>query len=123
LFLAAALSWPGIVAVAGFEGPLAGTSAEKPPVLARPDSGASGSSVTAEKPAAASIPVVKPEAARKVEAKVPATQPSPSRAAPPLPKPTAPVVHVVEEVAALTQTLAEDVTNTLGHLLKGVLGG
>ncbi len=123
LFLAAALSWPGIVAVAGFEGPLTGTSAEKPPVIARPDTGASGSSVTAEKPAASSIPVIKPEAARKVEAKVPATQPSPSRAAPPLPKPTAPVVHVVEEVTGLTQTLTEDVTNTLGHLLKGVLGG
>ena len=123
LFLAAALSWPGIVAVAGFEGPRTGTSTEKPPVTARPDSGASGPSVTAEKPAAASIPTSKPEAARKVEAKVPATQPSPSRAAPPSPEPEGPVVTVVQEVTGVTETLTEEVTNTLGHLLEGVLGG
>jgi EAL domain-containing protein (putative c-di-GMP-specific phosphodiesterase class I) len=123
LFLAAALAWPGIVAVAGFEGPLTGTSAEKPPVIARSDSGASGSRVTAEKPAAASISSSKPEAARKVEASVPVTQPSPSRAAPPSTKPKGPVVHVVQDVTELTQTLTEDVTNSLGHLLEGVLGG
>lgn len=122
LFLAAALSWPGIVAVAGFEGPRTGPPAETPPVTARQDSGASGSSVTAEKPAAASIPLPKPEAARKVEASVPVTQPSPSWAAPPSVS-KGPVEQVVEDVSALTQTLTEDVTTTLGNLLKGVLGG
>lgn len=123
LFLAAALSWPGIVAVAGFEEPRAGTPAETPPVTARQDSGASGPSETAEKPAAASIPNTnKPEAARKVEATVPA-QPSPSRAAPPPSKPQGPLVQVVEDVTELTQTLTQDVTKTIGHLLKGPLGG
>ena len=118
LFAAAALSWPGIVAVAGFEGPRTGGQAERPPVAARQDSGVSGMSETAEQPAAASIPSSKPTVARKVEETVPTARPSPSRAAPPTPKPKkTPVKNVVGEVGDLTQT----VTGTVRDLLTGLL--
>lgn len=131
LFLAAALSWPGIVAVAGVGGPRQGGPAERPPVSAEPGSGVSRSSATAGEPATATVPTSVPKVARKVE-EAPAAVPSPSRAAPPAPEPEAltPVQDVVDTVSGvtqnltgLTQDLTEDVTRTLGNLLRGVLGG
>lgn len=115
MFVAAALSWPGVVAVAGFEGPRAGAPAEKAPATARADVGASEVSATAESPATASTP--KPTVARKVGSSAPAVQPPPSRAAPPKAKPQGPVTQVVDTVGDLTET----VTGTVGNLLHGVL--
>ncbi|MGH2795722.1 MAG: EAL domain-containing protein [Actinomycetota bacterium] len=129
MFVAAAMSWQGIVAVAGVEGPRVGAGAVQSPAAAAPDSGASGVRETAE-PAAASIPPAKSQAARKVEVNERISQPSPSRAAPLPADPVQPVKEVVETVTdvttGLTQTvtgLTETVTNTLGGLLRGVLGG
>ncbi|MGH2785047.1 MAG: EAL domain-containing protein [Actinomycetota bacterium] len=129
MFIAAAMSWQGIVAVAGVEGPRAGSVASTPPAAAAPGSGGSGARETAE-PAAASIPEAESQAARKVEANEPSSQPSPSRAAPPPAEPVKPVKQLVETVTDVTTGLTdtvtgvtETVTNTLGGLLRGVLGG
>ena len=123
IFIAAAMSWQGIVAVAGVEGQRPGTQTETPFVAEVPDPGESGASESARRPAAASIPLTG-STARKVEANRPtAAQFSPSRAAPPTTHKEGPVADVVRTVNDVTTGLTETVSNTLGGLLRGVLGG
>lgn len=134
IFVAAAMSWQGVVAVAGFEGSRAGSRAESPPAATAPVSGVSGAVRSEEQPATAFTSVVEPTARKAEERRPPAAQPSPSRAAPPSsPKKEGPVAGVVQTVSdvttGVTETLTdvtagltEGVSNTLGGLLRGVLG-
>jgi EAL domain-containing protein (putative c-di-GMP-specific phosphodiesterase class I) len=133
IFLAAALSAQGLVAMAGVAPRRAADTAPRTSAAAAPASDTPDGSSPAERPAAAADQHSNPEAARKAEA-ISSSQPSPSRAAPPSEAkttgPAGPVAGVVETVGdvttGLTETVSgvtETVTHTLDGLLRGVLGG
>ena len=124
--MAAALSWPGIVAVAGIDRSDAGGSVARPAARAsNEDSG--GSATTARE-------TVRPATARAPSAGRPAS-PSPKRvpAAAPVAEPTVvpgPVAGTVDLVVDVTDGALEAVDDvvdaagkTVGGLLGGLLGG
>lgn len=115
LLLAAALSWPGIVAVAGLGGRSAGGLVEKLPATAsRSGSGGSGASKTVPLPAAAHTPAAKPVSGSSVA--LPAVRPSVEPALPA--KRTGPATNVLDGVLGTPEGDA----GLVGGLLRRVLG-